>query len=634
MQASVYSTATDVKIHKVIRREWAIFLVWLSNQNKWLEHRENEIWYAAQRKKGKTKKADEQIHAMRQELLAVARTEWLARVRHKQLHLEHWVMTPDEKQTLQHALDWTQKEMVDAYAKQQADMGPMYQRVDPSTLGTQDSGDKHLDSPSRFMHPIPREDVPVPAYANWASEVAKMFRTPRPSSQKTPQSIKSADLPNMPLYFVGALLQGTDLDEVVASNLEAFALHASEEKIREYYAEACEASVHFQRKLATVDPSRRDEVHTDFEHHMQDLARVKEHEWKAITVKELRKQRAAELERRAAQLKASRPRPRPRKQPRREFADWEYVDEYSYPEHASPRSHHSPRREYFHAHYRSPRQEYQEAYHSPRPELVEAYNSPRPRRRKRQPVMEEDAYTGSFHSEFVEEYQSPRPRRRRWQPMEEEDGHARSGLRSILRSLATIRNTGSRSRRAPRDWSSVRVDEMDLKHRNVFRTKKPQSRHGVDFIVRLDGTGSQPKPATEKLRKRRTMGVRGPGLRRGVSDAKTEIPVARQVQLGSGQKDEAESLSNSVGHWLGRSGFGLAGRNTGHREASSADQIPRGAVKGRQGPLHLGRPFRRVRFSPLIAAAVLGEDAPPNISVDEVASKFHEGFASKTSTAA
>ncbi|KAJ6493005.1 hypothetical protein C8R45DRAFT_988646 [Mycena sanguinolenta] len=656
MQAPVYSTTTDVKIHKVIRREWATFQAWLSDQNQRLEHRENEIWYAAQRKKGKAKKADEQILAMREELLAFARGEWLARVRNKQLHLEHWVMTPDEKQTLQHALDWTQKDMVDAYAKQQAEMGPMYQRVDPSTLGAQDSGDQHMNSPSRFMHPIPREDVPIPAYANWASEVAKMFHTSmsRPSPHKASQSIKSAELPNMPLYFVGALLQGTDLDEVVASNLEAFALHASEEKIREYYAEACKASLHFQRKLATVDPSRREEVHTDFEHRMQDLARTKEHEWKAITVKEVRKQRKAELARSAAEQRAQQRadelarraaeqraqqqamRPRPRKQPRREFTDWDYLDEYPGPEHASPRSHHSPRREYLDAYYRSPRREYLEAYHSPRPELVETYNSPRPRRRKRQPAVEEDAYTGSLRSEFVEEYQSPRPRHHRWQPVEEEDPYARSaGLRSILRSLATVRNAGSRSRRAPGDWSSVRVDEMDLKHGNVFGTKKRQSRPGVDFIVRLDGTGSRPKPApTAKLRKQKISGVRGPVFRRGVSDAKTENPVARQAQLGSGQKDEARALSNSVGHRLGGSGFGLAERNTGHGEASNTDPIPRGAIKGRQGPLALGRPFRRVRFSPsLIYAVGLGKDAPPKMNVNQVASKFHEGFELKTSTA-
>ncbi|KAJ7243171.1 hypothetical protein B0H12DRAFT_1131221 [Mycena haematopus] len=544
MQAPVYSTATDVKIHKVLRREWATFQAWLSDQYGRLEYREHEILRAAQRKRGKTQMADQQILALREELLAVARGEWLARVRNKQLHLEHWVMTPDEKHSLQQTLYWTQKEMVDAYAQQQAEMGPMYQRVDPSTLGTKDS-DKHLNSPSRFMHPV-----------------------------RCPDSIKSVELPSMPLYFVGALLQGTDLDEVVASHLETFALHASEEKIREYYAEACEASVHFQRRLAT--------------HRMQELARAKEREWKAITVKELRKHQAAEIERRAAQQRAMRPPPRKKQLPR-EFSDWDYLDEYYSPprEHTSPKPHHNPRREYLEAYYRSPRREYLEAHHSPRLEFAEAYHSPQPRRRKRQPVVEEDAYVGSPRSEFMEEYQSPRSRR--WQPVEEEDVYALQV------------NT------SPKDWSSVRVDEMDLKHESVSATKR--SRHGLDFILRLEGTGNPPKSAhREKLRKRNTMGEHGPVFRRRVSDAEREIAMARQVRLDSGQKKEAGSFSDQIS----RAEYGA------YRKTFQWGQIPRGAMKGRQVPLSLGHPFRRVRFSPSVVSAA------------SVASKFHERFDSKT----
>ncbi|KAF7350356.1 Sterol regulatory element binding protein cleavage-activating protein [Mycena venus] len=304
-----------------------------------LLHRDGRDWNTGSTKSclqhtengGKPKKGDKQpILGLREELLTVARGEWLARVRQSQLHLEHWVMTPDEKHTLQQTLGWTYKDMVDAYAQQQAEMGPMYQRVDPTTLGTRDGGDKHLNSPSRFMHTIVPESVP--AYANWAAELAKMSAA---SPHKPPKSIKSAELPNMPLYFVGALLQGTDLDAVAASDLEAFALHVSEEKIREYYAEACEASVHFQRILATVDPSQRHEVHADFERRMQELASVKEREWKTITVKELRKHQAAELQRRAAQQRAMRPPPR-KLQPRREFGDWDYLDDFPSPHREHP----------------------------------------------------------------------------------------------------------------------------------------------------------------------------------------------------------------------------------------------------------------------------------------------------------
>jgi hypothetical protein len=112
MQA-VYSTATDVKIHEAIRHEWASFQAWLFDQRRRLEHREHEIQSAAQRIWGKSKKADkQQIIGLQEELLAVARGEWLARVRHSLLHL-NWAMTPDEKHILQQTLGRTQKEMVD-----------------------------------------------------------------------------------------------------------------------------------------------------------------------------------------------------------------------------------------------------------------------------------------------------------------------------------------------------------------------------------------------------------------------------------------------------------------------------------------------------------------------------------------
>ncbi|KAJ7637259.1 hypothetical protein DFH06DRAFT_1219247 [Mycena polygramma] len=439
MQA-VYSTATDVKIHKAIRHEWASFHAWLFEQHGRLEHRTYEIMSAAQRRWGKSNKADKQILAMQEELLVAARSEWLARVRNRQLHLEHWVMTPDEKQLLQQTLRWTPKEMVDAYHKEQVELGPMYQVVDPSTLGTKEPGEKSMNSPSRFRHPIVREDVPVPAYTNWASELAKMSAaSPHKPARSLKSSLKSVELPSMPLYFVGALLQGSDLDAVAAEHLEAFALHISEEKIREYYADACEASVHFQRILSTVEPAQRDAVHDDFERRMRELASMKEREWKAIVVRELRHHQAAEMERRAAlQLRAQQEammRRPPRKKEHHEFRDWDYLDEYNSPrrphgsplqfayqsprrQHASPGLHHglptigayqSPRRDYFEA-YQSPhsQRDHLEAYRTPETDSTETYNSPPPRRRRRKPVVEEEDYAVSLP---VDEF-NPQLRRR------------------------------------------------------------------------------------------------------------------------------------------------------------------------------------------------------------------------------
>lgn len=259
---------------------------------------------------------------------------------------------------------------------------------------------------------------------------------PRPaaSPHKPSRSLKSVELPSLPLYFVNALLQSTDLDAVAASDLENFALHASEKKIREYYSEACEASLHFQRLLPTLEASKREAAQADFDRRMRDLASSKEREWKAVTVKELRRHQAAEMERKIAQQRAMRP--LPRAEMRRDFRDWDYLDEYRGPrgeyrsprgEHRSPRGEYrsppgeyfdeyqSPRRDYLEAYqspprdylemYQSPRQDSLDTYFSPQPDHLEGYNSPRPRR-KRRPVPEEEYAVSSPVDDF------PRLRRR------------------------------------------------------------------------------------------------------------------------------------------------------------------------------------------------------------------------------
>ncbi|KAJ7727747.1 hypothetical protein B0H16DRAFT_1590114 [Mycena metata] len=603
MQA-VYSTTTDVKIHKAIRHEWASFQAWLFDQQKRLKRREYQILSAAQRKWGQLKKSDkEEILALQQELLVVARRQWLARVRQSQLHLEHWVMTPDEKHMLQQMLGWTQREMIDAYAQEQAEMGPMYQRVDPTTLGTRDSGPNPL-SPSRFMHPPER--TAIPAYTNWASELAKMSAA---SSHKSrPQrSIKSVELPSMPLYFVGALLQGTDLDAVAAADLEAFALHASEEKIREYYFDACEASLHFQRILATINPSQRDAAQQDFERRMRDLASAKEREWKAMTVKELRQHQAAEMERRAAQQRAVRSPPRrPR---RRDFSDWDYLEEYHSPRRDADYSstYQSSQRTYLDA-YQSPRGDYLDPYHSPPspPDLVNAYNSPRPRRKKQRPLVEEDYASGG------------------------------GGIRR-LRSLAqrTLRNAGSISRRAAGDWSTVRVDEMDQKAGKIPFGQKP-SRRGLDFILQLDRTGNEPRSARRRtLKKPRkenvvpensvangaaaksgNMGRSGRVFRGGVPDAKREISLERKVQLQSPETDKAKPLTHQFGHRLGR-GFGL-----------ERDPTRDGVATELRARAKLDHASKHVRFTPSVGSMAANSKHPTSkkLNTNQGQSKFYEGF--------
>ncbi|KAF7305167.1 Sterol regulatory element binding protein cleavage-activating protein [Mycena kentingensis (nom. inval.)] len=309
MQTTVYSTTTDVKIHKAIRREWDGFLGWLVARQHELQLR------------GKTVKTAK--------LLAEARAQWLACVRARQLHLEHWVMTPEEKGAVQRALGWSQQEMVDAYAAEQEKMGAKYQRVDPTSFG--EAGEVLRE---RFMHPPLNAEQP--AYAHWAAEIS----SPSPgSSYRSPgkqPSVNnmSAELPNMPLYFVGALLRGTDLDAVAEAELEAFALGASEEKIREYYAEACEATVRFQRHIGGLpDDEQRDAATARFDDKMKKLAAEKAAEWKARVVKELRRYKAAQVEMRAAQYRATQMRPHtsPKtRTPRQQPSEWGYFSPQSW----------------------------------------------------------------------------------------------------------------------------------------------------------------------------------------------------------------------------------------------------------------------------------------------------------------
>ncbi|KAJ7487840.1 hypothetical protein FB451DRAFT_1225648 [Mycena latifolia] len=623
MQA-VYSTTTDVKIHKAIRREWASFQAWLFEQRRRLEYRENELLSAAQRKRGKPKQADnlkQQIRGLQEEFLAVARGEWLARVRQTQLHLEHWVMTPDEKQVLQQTLGWTQKDMVDAYAREQAEMGPMYQRVDPVTLGTKEPP---VQSTSKFQHPPVNENVP--AYAKWAAELAKI---PIASPRRPPKSPKSVELPALPLYFVGALLQGTDLDAVAASELEAFALRASEEKIREYYNEACNATLHFQRHLTGLDPSQREEAQEGFERHMRDLASGKEREWKALTVKELRKHQAAELERRVAQQRAMRPSPPRRREPvRHEFSDWDYVDDYdSPPQDYYP--YHSPQTDYLQE-YRSPRREYRETYQSPLLDSLETYNSPRrnsPRRVRRKPVPDDDYTRG---------------------------GIRRPSTNDPVRSTAASKSTTAPTAARNRDWSSVRVDEVDLKSRSIPAPKKPPLRDGNGLVVRLDGTAKL--PGREKLKKRKsenikkeqtlakTSGIsklggsgRGPGRVFGgrVPDQEKHIPMAREAVLQPQTKSQPDHLR----HRMGGPRFGLANDSLAKR-ALNRDGAQNGYGNPRSPP-HLGPALKRVRFSPSTLSAGITrhlkrqETVKLNINDNnENQSRFYEGFDSRANSAA
>ncbi|KAK7019114.1 sterol regulatory element binding protein cleavage-activating protein [Favolaschia claudopus] len=667
MQAPVYSTATDVKIHQAIRRQWAAFQAWLIEQHRRLEYHENEILLAAaHRRRGKMKDVDveQQIHALEAELLAAARGEWLARVRNNLLHLEHWVMTPDEKRILQQALGWTHKDMVDAYAKQQAEMGAMYQRVDPTTLGKRDSvlHGRGPSSPSRFKHPVvPESAPPVLAYENWAAEVSKLAAA---SPLKPPKSIQSIETPSMPLYFVGALLQGTDLDAVAASDLEAFALHISEEKIREYYAEACEAAVHFQRGLAAVEPARRDEAHEDFERYMQELKSAKEREWKAVTVKELRKHQAASLQHRAAQQRAMRPPPR-KKHRGRENREWGQLDEfYQSPRRRSATATATP------STYRSPRQGYLDAYHrSPPREPLHAYHSPRQ-------YAEEEYYSPLIESRSTETYRSPR-RRRRKQPSvveeeeEEEEEEEVNPKRGILGSIElrsrvaanTLRNGGLLSRGlsgrripgtapAPADWSSAHVGEVDFKKPPGLNPS--QNAQGLDFVLRLAGTASQPRPAREKLRKRKASVVEtraepaqqrlgGTAFRRGVSDAKPEIRMAEKIQLEPRRKGEGKSQPNQFGHWLGGSGPGLGPRVNEEKRSVAIGQKPQQtseAIKGRN--VNLPPPSsKRVRFkSPTLSSSTnfdMARVKQPGIrksNFNGVTTKFYEKLGSKASTTA
>ncbi|KAJ6590713.1 hypothetical protein DFH09DRAFT_1140104 [Mycena vulgaris] len=621
MQA-VYSTTTDVKIHKAIRREWASFHTWLLDQRRRLEYRENEILSAAHRKRGKMKQPDkQQILGLHEEFLAVARGEWLARVRQSQLHLEHWVMTPDEKQMLQQTLGWTQTEMVDAYAREQAEMGPMYQRVDPVSLGTKEPP---MPSTSRFMHPHVTADTP--AYAKWASELAKL---PAASPRKPPKSIKSLELPAMPLYFVGALLQGTDLDAVAASDLESFALHASEEKIREYYALACDATLHFQRLLPTLDQSKREEAQEGFERHMRDLASVKEREWKAITVKELRRHQAVEMERRVAQQRAMRPSPAP-KEFRREFHDWDYVDDYDNP-FQDYQSYASPHTDYLQE-YRSPRQEYRsprEDFRTPRPDYRETYQSPL--------------------LSSIETYRSPRRIKRRHVPDEE---YARGG--TVPFSTNHVRT--ARPLAAAPNWSSVRVDEVDLKSRSATSPKQhPRNANG--FLLRLDTTDKPKPPSREKLKKRRSENLKAPpkgpaepaapGARVGgagrvfgrrVPDPERKISMEEEALIRTGKTGEEKSQSDQLRLRLG-GGLGLGNDQLYKRfyVDQKRDAVGNEArIPSRQH--NLSHALKRVRFtSSAVFAGGSGNLKRPLPAASQklnTESKFYEGFDSKVNSAA
>lgn len=85
----------------------------------------------------------------------------------------------------------------------------------------------------------------------------------------------------IPLHFVAPHFGEPDYDALDAIGLAAFAGSVCETKIREFYAEACEATILFNRTLPTLTRHQAQRTQQELEHNLKVLAEQKRSDWKA-----------------------------------------------------------------------------------------------------------------------------------------------------------------------------------------------------------------------------------------------------------------------------------------------------------------------------------------------------------------
>lgn len=91
----------------------------------------------------------------------------------------------------------------------------------------------------------------------------------------------------VPLNFVAPQFEDPDYELMTALGLTPFAVGVVESKIREFYEEACEATLLFNRNLSVLSRAQALPLQAQFDRRMQALAKQKRQEWKETISREL-----------------------------------------------------------------------------------------------------------------------------------------------------------------------------------------------------------------------------------------------------------------------------------------------------------------------------------------------------------
>lgn len=94
-------------------------------------------------------------------------------------------------------------------------------------------------------------------------------------------------IPLIPLNYAAPQLGDPDYELLAELGMADFAVKVVESKIREFYAEACEATLLFNRKISKGPALQNASVRGDFDNWMKGLAMQKRKEWKELIDAEL-----------------------------------------------------------------------------------------------------------------------------------------------------------------------------------------------------------------------------------------------------------------------------------------------------------------------------------------------------------
>lgn len=117
---------------------------------------------------------------------------------------------------------------------------------------------------------------------------------------------------NIPLYYAAPEVGDPDYEALAKLNMTEFAVSVCEEKIREFYAEACHETIVFHRHLAHSSRTAAYDLQSEYDRHMRELAESKKADWTVALETEAARRRSFDALRARGFMNVGEYSPRPR----------------------------------------------------------------------------------------------------------------------------------------------------------------------------------------------------------------------------------------------------------------------------------------------------------------------------------